>query len=182
MNDPDERAQFAIESTKVVTALNNPIEQEQYFNYIAKHTNFSVDALKRQANYAVKTAPEKPQARIEQRQAAQRAKPLDDAVKFYLSSIVNGREYAQCEKNVKEAMPDDFTANLYEWCRDNVGFDRTDLEAAFADVENELYRRVLETEIARLNEIVKTASDKNEIIERIGKLSTERSKLTKYRS
>ncbi len=52
----------------------------------------------------------------------------------------------------------------------------------FADVENELYRRVLETEIARLNEIVKTASDKNEIIERIGKLSTERSKLTKYRS
>lgn len=206
LNDPDERAQFAIESTKVVTALNNPIEQEQYFNYIAKHTNFSVDALKRQANYAVKTAPEKPQARIEQRQAAQRAKPLDDAVKFYLSSIVNGREYARCEKNVKEAMPDDFTANLYEWCRDNVGFDRTDLEAAFgdenpllnelfdykqlpgderqkfADVENELYRRVLETEIARLNEIVKTASDKNEIIERIGKLSTERSKLTKYRS
>ncbi len=206
LNDPDERAQFAIESTKVVTALNNPIEQEQYFNYIAKHTNFSVDALKRQANYAVKTAPEKPQARIEQRQSAQRAKPLDDAVKFYLSSIVNGREYARCEKNVKEAMPDDFTANLYEWCRDNVGFDRTDLEAAFgddnpllnelfdykqlpgddrqkfADVENELYRRVLETEIARLNEIVKTASDKNEIIERIGKLSTERSKLTKYRS
>ncbi|MDE6401289.1 MAG: DNA primase [Clostridiales bacterium] len=206
LNDPDQKAQFAIESTRVVTALDNPIEQEQYFEYIAEHTGFSIDALKRQANYAIKTAPEKPQPNREARQPAEPVKPLDDAVKFYLSSIVNGRDYAQCDKNVKEAMPDPFTARLYEWCRDNGAFDRADLEAEFGDdnpllnelldykelpgddrqkfidVETELYRRVLHEEIVRLNEIVKTASDKDEIIRRIGKLSMERSKLTKYRS
>lgn len=206
LNDPDQKAQFAIESTKVVTALDNPVEQEQYFAYIAEHTGFSIDALKRQANYAVKTAPEKPQTYNDRRQSSEPAKPLDEAVKFYLASVVNRSDYAECDKNVREAMPDAFTVRLYEWCRDNKDFDRSDLEAEFGednpllnelfdykqlpgddrqkfvDVENELYRRVLNKEIARLNEMLKTASDKNDLIGRIGKLSAELTKLTKYRS
>ena len=206
LNDPDQKAQFAIEGTKVVTALDNPVEQEQYFAYIAEHTGFSIDALKRQANYAVKTAPEKPQTYNERRQPSEPTKPLDEAVKFYLASVVNRSDYAECDKNVREAMPDAFTARLYEWCRDNKDFDRSDLEAEFGednpllnelfdykqlpgddrqkfvDVENELYRRVLNKEIARLNEMLKTASDKNDLIGRIGKLSAELTKLTKYRS
>lgn len=206
LNDPDQKAQFAIEGTKVVTALDNPVEQEQYFAYIAEHTGFSIDALKRQANYAVKTAPEKPPTYNERRQPSEPTKPLDEAVKFYLASVVNRSDYAECDKNVREAMPDAFTARLYEWCRDNKEFDRSDLEAEFGednpllnelfdykqlpgddrqkfvDVENELYRRVINKEIARLNEMLKTASDKNDLIGRIGKLSAELTKLTKYRS
>ncbi|MBD5131593.1 MAG: DNA primase [Clostridiales bacterium] len=203
ITDPDKRAQFAIESTKVVTALDNPVEQEQYFEYIAKLTGFSVTALMRQANFEktvkaqTQTAPPPPDE--------PNAAPVkyDEAVKFYLASLIRG-DYKPNGYNVSSVMPDELSRRLYDWCMrhpertpnelfDEFGSDGAvgelyeykglpgDGESKFIDVERELYRRVLDREIDRLNEMLKTG-DKGVIIPQIGKLSAERSKLNKYRS
>ena len=203
VNDPDQKAQFAIESTKVVTALENPIEQEQYFTYISQKTGFSTDALKRQAHF--ETVVKQP----EQKQDAppvERAVEYDDSVKFFLSSIARACDYVDFGKNVAAALPDAFAKQLYGWCREHNGYTQSDVvtefgdehpvltalaeykplpgdnKKRFIDIENSLYRSVLEREISRLNEMLKTDDDKRSILERIQQLSMERKKLDFHRN
>lgn len=207
INDPDSRAKFAIESTKVVTALDNPIEQEQYFEYISQKTGFSVDALKRQAHFEESNAAsEKPSPRptVDER-SAEESRDYDEAVKFFLASLVQGRAYVDFDRDVTDAMPGEAAKRIYVWCRANAGnrsaifTELSDIEEVlnelydcrelpgdnkqkFTDVENELYRRALDKQIKRLNDMLKTEHDKDSVIKEIGRLSAERSKLAKYRS
>lgn len=202
--DPDQRAQFAIECTSsIVTSLENPVEQEQYFDYVANLTGFSVDALKLQAHFVGKD-----------KQIKREAEPpphehehikYDDAIKFFLSSIIRGEQYVDYDKQVIGAMPDAFAAQLYAWCRGHSGFKMSDVFAAFGhdnpilselcdyralpgdgkqkfvDVENELYRRVLEKEIKELNALYVSTNDKK-YIERLSTIQSELAKYKKYRS
>ncbi|MCH5153998.1 MAG: DNA primase [Clostridiales bacterium] len=139
LDDPDQKAQFAIESsTSVVMSLDNPIEQEQYFDYVAKLTGFSVDALKQQANFSAKAVMQKreqEQEREREREQAQIGESArveyDNAVRFFLFCLINAEPYVNYDKDVTAAMPDAFTATLYSWCRDNNGFKPGDVFTAF---------------------------------------------------
>ncbi|MDE6293895.1 MAG: DNA primase [Clostridiales bacterium] len=208
MTDPDQRAQFAIESTSsIVMSLDNPIEQEQYFDYVAKLTGFSVDALKRQANFAVKT-------NQQQKREVQEPTPpateetraeYDEVIKFFLSSLIRAEDYVDYDKTVTAAMPDSFSQRLYDWCREHKGFKPSDVFTAFGydnsmlselydyrglpgdgrqkfvDVQNELYRRVLIKEQSELSALYQTTKDKK-YIERLGEIQVELAKTKKYRS
>lgn len=178
MSDPDQKAKFAIDATAVVTALDNPIEQEQYLEYISGITGFSIDAVKRQANFeAAKSQPQVPQRRETPQEPQAEEVKYDDALGFFLSSILQACEYVDFDMDVTEAMPDEFSKELYTYCREN-RFQKTasyvfnrfderyhhilnelcdyriipgDNRARFADVERDLYLRALNNEKQRLN-------------------------------
>lgn len=208
INDPDQRARFAIESTSsIVASLDNPIEQEQYFDYVAKLTGFSVDALKRQANFVSQTPqPQQPRERSEPQTGSDgQAVEYDDIIKFFLSSLIRAEEYVDYDKTVTSAMPDAFAARLYDWCREHQGFKPSDVFTAFGydnsvlselydyrglpgdgrqkfvDVENELYRRVLIKERDELTALYSTTKDKK-YIDKAGAVERELAKYKKYRS
>lgn len=204
LSDPDKRAQFAVEATAIVKALDNAVEQGAYFDKISELTGFPVDALRRQADLtqlAKRTLAREPdddgQARDEQ---------PDEAVTFFLASIVQCQDYVDYDKVVTDAMPKGFASQLYEWCRLHAGFKPSDLfneygydnamlnklydykklpgdgREKFVDVENALYRRVLQKEIERLNGLLRTADDKTTLLRQIEGLTRELSELSKYRS
>lgn len=209
LNDPDQKAQFAIESTKVVTALDNPVEQEQYLRYISERTGFSIEALKRQADFA-RSAPS-PEYRDRTESSASVvpiASEYDPTVKFFLASIVQAREYVYYDKNVSDALPDELSKNIYAICRKNSDssnlpalllsevdgdgkrvldelfdyeFLPCDEKARFAEAERELYRRTLEGESKRLVSMFKTNRDEG-VLRKLNDINMELAKFPKYRN
>lgn len=208
LDDSDERAKFAIESaTSIVMSLDNPIEQEQYFDYIAQQTGFAVDAIKLQANFVSEKGIQQkqpPPENPEQSTAADEIK-YDDVVKFFLSSLIRAEDYVDYDKDVTGSMPDAFSQQLYEWCKSHVGFKPSAVFTAFGydnavlselhnyrglpgdgrqkfvDVENELYRRSLIKEREKLSALYEKTKDKS-YIERVGAITAELAKYKKYRS
>lgn len=135
LDDPDKKAMFAIEASKVVAALENPVEQEQYLDYISKHTGFSVEALKRQANMS--SAVEPPPQRTSE--VKQRAAGYDNNLKFFLSSILLSSDYVDFDYDVSDMMPDEFTKKLYLRCKANgKGASNAGIYEEFDDGEKEL--------------------------------------------
>ena len=196
LQDPDERAKFAIESTAVVQALKNPVEQEQYFKYISDRTKFSVEVLKRQAELVPKSQREQP----EPEQAPQVKVEYDVAIKFFLASIVDGCDYIDFDTDVSEAMPDAFAKKLYVQAKNGAAngnarldFDEyTDDEKhllnelmdykflpgdgreAFVEVENKLYIKVLEKEC----DAFKTEYDKTKNLSALRKMQEISTEIT----
>ena len=128
LDDADQKAIFAMESAKVVTALDNPVEQEQYLRYVSKLTGFSLDALARQADLAASELAES--VRIEKQREAARggnndggvsSGPVeyDSALMFFLSSILQSQDYVDFDRDVSDAMPDGRTLKLYSICRNS---------------------------------------------------------------
>ena len=198
LSDPDQKAKFAIEATGVVRQLNNPVEQEQYFDYVGRETGFSVDVLKRQADYTSKAEIPPP--------VRQAQKPIeyDDNLKFFLSSIFQGREYVDFDKNVANIMPDELSKKLYSLCRESGGglttfivdeldesekaqldyildytFSTGDGRERFVDVEISLYKKLLNMEREHLAEL--SATDKH-ALEKLRLIVAELSKYPQNRS
>lgn len=207
IDDPDQKAKFAIESAKFVSALDNPIEQEQYLTYISDSTGFSVDALKRQANFALSSV--KPQAAPERREQADAAPAeYDRVLKFFLSSIIRGDDYVDYDRDVTDAMPDEITKRLYTLCRENnrngvrseiLGEldDRentalneildykllpNDGRETFVDAETELYRRALRKRQTLLTKMSGAANPDPTVLRELNEIGVELAKIPKYRN
>lgn len=196
LNDPDKKAMFAIEATKVVTALDNPIEQEQYLDYISAHTGFSIDALKRQANMIMdKAAPES--QRADTRPTVTESE-YDKTLKFFLSSILQAKDYVNFDYDVSDVMPDEFTKRLYNACKANFGstqnawvfemfddderqlldvfFDYRELpgdgRSKFVDVERGYYLEKLASDMAESNKLYKQTRDLS-YLKRVGEIQAQ---------
>ena len=204
LNDPDRKAMFAIEATKVVTAIDNPVEQEQYLNYISGITGFTAEILRRQADIGRtedRSERERPQERRDTAEAeTQVPREYDNTIKFFMSSILQSCDYVDFDKNVSDALPDARLKRIYGFCMENrvrnvaavimsdERFDAADKavidemldykflpddgRARFADVENYLYRKVLEKRKEELNKQYKLTGDVNCLTE-IGRISKE---------
>ncbi len=203
LNDPDRKAMFAIEAARVVTALDNPVEQEQYLRYVSELTSFSVEALKRQTNMAAERERQQPQQRREPQPVSSGGKPneYDPALKFFLASIAQGRDYVDFDYDVEGAMPDPFSQKLYLFCRENgrdapklldnefddeyapalnalfdYRFIDGDGKKKFVDIEKELCCRALEKEKAECNGRYKQFK-RLEDLRRMGEIAVELAKL-----
>ncbi|MCH5163177.1 MAG: DNA primase [Clostridiales bacterium] len=141
VEDPDERAKFAIEAAKTVVALDNPVEQEQYLHYVADVSGFAIEALRRQAALASSVAADaeqKPQpAKTDMTEA------FDENVKKYLSFLLWGYDFVNYDVDVSNAMTDDFSQRLYWFCK-KYG------QQALKYCESEFYG----DDVARINELV----------------------------
>ncbi len=190
MNDPDQKAKFAIEAARVVRELDNPVEQEQYFNYISQKTGFSNDVLVRQSK--VNGANERTERRDVEPERNSRAVPaLDGSLKFFLSSILNEADYVDFDIDVGAALPDELSKKLYSACRDvgakaaltevfssgteeerrfvdellNYRSIQGDGRQKFVDIRNRLRCLLLESELDRLKKLHKDTKDQNVLVE-----------------
>lgn len=196
LNDPDKKAMFAIEATKVVTSLDNPIEQEQYLDYISASTGFSIEALKRQANMIISEPA--PEARRADTRPTVTENGYDNTLKFFLSSILQAKDYVDFDYDVSEIMPDEFTKRLYNACKANFGstqnawvfemFDDADRQlldeffdyrelpgdgrSKFADVERGYYLEKLAADMAESNSLYKKTRDLK-YLKRVGEIQTQ---------
>jgi DNA primase len=49
LSEPTGRARYAVEALKIIRALHNPVEREEYLNAVRADTGYSMDVLRRQS-------------------------------------------------------------------------------------------------------------------------------------
>lgn len=108
---PDGCAKYAIEAMKVVKALENPVEREEYIKVVQKNTGYPAEVLRRQAD--ISDAPEPPPAPApaEPQASAKR----DKAEAFVIASILAGREYVDFSTDVYPYLTDETDRRIYEY-------------------------------------------------------------------
>lgn len=183
LSDPDFRAQYAIECMRAVAELQNPIEREQYTSYISQKTGFTTEALQRQVALAQAAPQDRPRTdNYREPEPPASVAEYDSNLIFFLSSIVTGKDYIDFDRDVTQAMPDDATRKIYEFCRDNRMKNTAALlvtvfnpqeypiierlldyrmlpgdgRARFTDIQMEYYRRILKAEMNKLSYLIKS--------------------------
>ncbi|MCL2797276.1 MAG: DNA primase [Firmicutes bacterium] len=70
LSEPEGKSKFAVEAAKVIKALKNPVEQEEYLALVKDATGYSMEALRRQTDVSIpppgsrRTGPQPPDARF----------------------------------------------------------------------------------------------------------------------
>ena len=108
---PDEKAKFAVEAARVVKALENPVEQEEYLKQLHAVTGYTMDALQKQMG---KAAPEK-ETVYEPPQKAPQARAVDKSLEFILASILAQKPFCDYTLDLFPYLPDDFSRRVYGW-------------------------------------------------------------------
>jgi DNA primase len=96
LGSPDGKSKFAVEAMKVIAALNNPVEKEEYLNIIRDYTGYSMDALRQQAGISEKEIEAQRQEKDRSENAREEDKKeetLDPAQLFVVASIVHSQPY-----------------------------------------------------------------------------------------
>lgn len=115
---PDEKAKYAVEALRIIKALDEPIEREDYIKHLQLQTGYSLDALMQQAE--VVPAPESPVAVAapvfeEQSRTADNEKGLSEARTFILASFINNMDYVDLECDLSPLLEDDFSREIYSF-------------------------------------------------------------------
>ena len=88
LNDTEEKSKFAVEAVRVITALENPVERQDYLKLLNTYTGYPMEVLYAQAG--IGAPPEEPQTetKVETPETA-----ADDGELFVLASLVHGADY-----------------------------------------------------------------------------------------
>lgn len=112
---PDEKSKYAIEAIKVIKALENPVEQEEYLKIVHKDTGYSLDALNKQADVTVINSPQVetvPQLTLDETTT----KPnRTKAELFVISSIAHGMDYVDFSDDVYTYLTRESDRKVYEY-------------------------------------------------------------------
>ncbi|MDE7395600.1 MAG: toprim domain-containing protein, partial [Clostridiales bacterium] len=107
----DEKAKFAVEAAKVIKALSNPVEQEEYLKLLHQITGYTLDALRKQTDISAieqetvfEPQPQKPKART-----------LDKSLEFILASVLAQMPFCDYTIDLFPYLPDDFSRRVYNW-------------------------------------------------------------------
>lgn len=139
MSDMDSKAKFAVESVKVVKALENPVEQEQYLEIIHKITNYSIDSLLRQSQ-VTKVAKEVVK---EDGVVKDKAKEFS-AEDFVVSSVVNKRDYVDFGVKFKDFISSELSRMVINYCVKNYKNNNQSLAPLFDEIGQENLSRLTE--------------------------------------
>ncbi len=96
---PDGKSAYAIEAVKIIKALDNPVEQEEYLKIVHERTGYSFDVLRMQANLITDEERKKEIVQAESKKnEPEREQKTDGAELFVVASIVHSMPYAtDCE-------------------------------------------------------------------------------------
>lgn len=116
LGDPEGKSKFAIEAIKVVKALDNPVEREEYVNLIRDLTGYKKEVLLAQADITVLPEPEA-------RGPAPAAEPAPadepDANKlFVLASLAHGKPYVDYQADLNFLVDNECERAVYEFAVD----------------------------------------------------------------
>ncbi len=115
LNAPDGKSKFAVEAMKVIAALTNPVEKEEYLKLIRDYTGYSMDALRQQAGISEKEIEKEKQeqnARSAPQETENKPEVLDPAELFVVASIVHSQPYVT-DEDVFEFLTSPLLKELY---------------------------------------------------------------------
>ena len=110
LNAPDGKAAYAVEAMKVVKALENPVEQEEYMKIVHDATGYSMDALRKQADIIV--TEERP-SRMQPEEEAKPSGTRDKAELFVVASVAHGMPYVDFGEDVYPYLSSDVDREIY---------------------------------------------------------------------
>lgn len=115
LTEPDGKAKYAIEAMKVIKALENPVEREEYLKIVHDNTGYSFDALRKQADItAAKEKADEPR-KIQSDPPPPKIKPRDKAELFVMASIAHGMKYVDFSDDVYPYLTREVDRKIYEY-------------------------------------------------------------------
>ena len=110
----DEKAKFAVEAAKIIKALENPVEREEYLKQLHEVTGYTMETLYRQTDLS--PIPEKAERESAPAQSSATAvAAMDASLKFVLASVLADKPYCDFTADVYPYLPDDFSRRVYDW-------------------------------------------------------------------
>lgn len=147
LNLADEKSKFAVEAVKVIKALSNPVEMEEYLRIIQKLTNYSMSALLAQAGIAeADAAIEQIAPKSENTMQTGAVNKSESAKMFVLTALANGCGYIDYTENFSSILDDPLYNELAEFfikCRLNGGKSVSTVYNAFGDEYKEKLDKIL---------------------------------------
>lgn len=117
LSTPAGKSGYAIEALKIISALGNPVEQEEYIRIVIKNTGYSKQTLMKQLGLEdAQSQREEQQKREQQESRAEREKAeRDKAALFVVASLVNNKDYADIKADIYPYLKDDYLKKTYEY-------------------------------------------------------------------
>jgi DNA primase len=110
---PDGKSAFAVEAVKVIKALTNPVEREEYIRIIHKYTGYSVKVLYSQADLvSPEDAPPPPPAAAIPARGDDAAKTAADSKEFILAALAADKPYVELSEDLYSLLGDDESRRL----------------------------------------------------------------------
>lgn len=113
LNDPDGKSKYAIEAIKVIKALENPVEQEEYLKIVHNDTGYSFDALRKQAGITEESAKPTYERTSAYEETTTATATRDKAELFVLSSLVHGRDFVRYDEDIYPYLSLDIDRKIY---------------------------------------------------------------------
>lgn len=143
LTTPDGKSSYGIEAMKVIKALDNPVEQEEYLKIVHANTGYSFDALRKQADISVvdESTP------VRQQEEATSSPDRDKAQLFILASVAYGKDYVSEEDDIYTLLSNEEDRRIYEYCIEKIREGQTPRLSALYDIEKpETLRAIAEYE------------------------------------
>lgn len=119
--DKEGKVKYAIEAAKIIKALENPIEQDEYLRAVHQDTGYSMEVLRQQAEVSTVEKPEKaryngadPVKQAEKQENQQDGK-RDRAELFVIASIAHAQPYVDYDGDVYAYLTDESYRKVYEY-------------------------------------------------------------------
>lgn len=110
LSKPDEKAKFAVEAAKVIKALSNPVEQEEYLGTIHRLTGYTMESLYKQTEFSPEPERLQPEPSAQKTQSQ-----MDPSLRFVLASVLARKEYCNYALDVFPYLSGDLHRRIYEW-------------------------------------------------------------------
>ncbi len=131
LTTPDGKSSYGIEAMKVIKALDNPVEQEEYLKIVHKNTGYSFDALRKQADISVVEENQPTRQQNEPTSSPNR----DKAELFIIASVVHGKSYVNEEDDIYTLLTREDDRRIYEYCNEKIKQGQTPRLSSLYDIE-----------------------------------------------
>lgn len=111
LTDPEGKSKFAIEAIKVIKALDNPVEREEYINLVRDITGYKKEVLLAQADITVV----EPVAASETSAPPPETPDLSAAKLFVLASLAQGKPYVDYNEDLAFLIDNECERAVYEF-------------------------------------------------------------------
>lgn len=120
LTDPEEKSKFAVEAVKVITALENPVEREDYLKQVHGYTGYPMDVLYAQAGLAKEKAEQEEETRVKNETPQEVDEVSDSGERFILASLVHGAPYVDYAQDLFPYLDDAFGRDVYAYVIERV--------------------------------------------------------------
>lgn len=115
LSKADEKAKFAVEAVKVIKALENPVERDDYFKKVSELTGYTMQVLYKQAEIDMQIEPEKEKDAQEIKSSQSR---YEQAKRFVLVSLLQKLPFVNFEEDYYSLFDDEFSLKVHNYCRE----------------------------------------------------------------